>query len=169
MEKRDHRFKAITLFCRSVSIHSLLDVSSNLLMVLFPLSGFWFYGLAKISASTEIDAPQWHFLKKASKQSKARRREDQLYSFGITRQDPGICLRAVIAWTWGTLNCSEPSCMMNSKCLSMLMMTWSLDRRLDKKSSAARGKLLRSADHTTRTFYPNYNQYSKRMNLFVFQ
>jgi hypothetical protein len=149
MEKRD-RFKAITLFCSSISIHSfLLEVSSNLLEIpvaLFPLSGFWFYGLAKISASTEIDAPQWHFLKKASKQSKARRREDQLYSFGITRQDPGICLRAVIAWTWGTLNCSEPSCMMNSKCLSMWMMTWSLDRRLDKKSSAARGKLLRSAD-----------------------
>ena len=69
-----------------------------------------------------------------------------LYSFGITRQDPGMCLRAVIAWTWGTLNCSEPSCMMNSKWLSMWMMTWSLDRRLDKKSSAARGKLLRSAD-----------------------
>ena len=83
IEKRD-RFKAITLFCSSISIHSfLLEVSSNLLEIpvaLFPLSGFWFYGLAKISASTEIDAPQWHFLKKASKQSKARLREDQLYS-----------------------------------------------------------------------------------------
>ena len=48
---------------------------------------------------------------------------------------------------------------MNSKCLSM---TWSLD----KKSSAARGKLLRSADHTTMTFYPN-NQFSKRMIVLV--